>query len=50
MLLDRLPHMFANTRDTEPMLGPALQAAVLALQGCGGRAVVLSSALPSSGT
>ena len=50
MLLDRLPHMFANNRETEPVLGPVLQSAILALQGAGGRAVVFSSALPVSGS
>lgn len=45
LLLERLPHMFANNRETEPLLGPALQAAVLALQSTGGRAMVFSTSL-----
>lgn len=48
-LLERLPHMFASTRETDAALGAAMQAAMLALQPCGGRAVVLSSSLPSFG-
>lgn len=49
MLLDRLPNMFSATRETEPLLGPAIQAATLALLATGGRAVVFSSSMPISG-
>ena len=41
--------MFANNRDTEPALGPALQAAVQSLQGTGGRALVFSTSLQLTG-
>eukprot|EP00052_Salpingoeca_macrocollata_P001715 m.27111 g.27111 ORF g.27111 m.27111 type:complete len:849 (-) comp11617_c0_seq1:48-2594(-) len=48
-LLDRLPHMFANTRDTEPVLGAALQAGLLAARESGGRLLVFNTTLPVAG-
>jgi protein transport protein SEC24 len=48
-LLDRLPHMFANTRETEPVLGAALQAGLLAGKDTGGRVIVFNCTLPLAG-
>ena len=46
MLLDRLPHMFANTRETETALGAAVKAGSMAMTS-GGRMIVFQSTLPT---
>ena len=48
-LLSQLPHMFQHTRDTEPVLGAALKASLEALTGNGGKMMIFSSAMPTTG-
>jgi len=47
-LLDQLPAMFADTRETEVVLGPAIQAGMEALKAanCAGRLFVFHASLP----
>ncbi|XP_020664499.2 protein transport protein Sec24B isoform X5 [Pogona vitticeps] len=49
-LLNALPNMFANTRETHSALGPALQAAFKLMSPTGGRISVFQTQLPSLGT
>lgn len=48
-LLNALPNMFTNTRETHSALGPALQAAFKLMSPTGGRISVFQSQLPSLG-
>ncbi|CAL8469171.1 g8712 [Coccomyxa elongata] len=48
-LLDSLPQMFANNVVVESAMGPALQAAFLAMQDFGGKLLLFQSAVPSLG-
>jgi len=47
-LLEQLPEMFSQTRDTEVVLGPVIQAGVDALKsaGCPGKLFVFHTSLP----
>uniref|UniRef100_A0A803THN9 SEC24 homolog B, COPII coat complex component n=1 Tax=Anolis carolinensis TaxID=28377 RepID=A0A803THN9_ANOCA len=49
-LLNALPNMFTNTRETHSALGPALQAAYKLMSPTGGRVSVFQTQLPSLGT
>ncbi|XP_034969330.2 protein transport protein Sec24B isoform X1 [Zootoca vivipara] len=49
-LLNALPNMFTNTRETHSALGPALQAAFKLMSPTGGRISVFQTQLPSLGT
>ncbi|XP_043369654.1 protein transport protein Sec24B isoform X7 [Dermochelys coriacea] len=49
-LLNALPNMFTNTRETHSALGPALQAAFKLMSPTGGRISVFQSQLPSLGS
>ncbi|XP_062992345.1 protein transport protein Sec24B isoform X2 [Elgaria multicarinata webbii] len=49
-LLNALPDMFTNTRETHSALGPALQAAYKLMSPTGGRISVFQTQLPSLGT
>ncbi|XP_062964055.1 protein transport protein Sec24B isoform X4 [Cynocephalus volans] len=48
-LLNALPNMFTNTRETHSALGPALQAAFKLMSPTGGRVSVFQTQLPSLG-
>lgn len=48
-LLNALPNMFTNTRETHSALGPALQAAFKLMSPTGGRISVFQTQLPSLG-
>ncbi|XP_041503317.1 protein transport protein Sec24B isoform X2 [Microtus oregoni] len=48
-LLNALPNMFLNTRETHSALGPALQAAFKLMSPTGGRVSVFQTQLPSLG-
>lgn len=48
-LLNALPNMFINTRETHSALGPALQAAFKLMSPTGGRVSVFQTQLPSLG-
>nr|XP_044999506.1 protein transport protein Sec24B isoform X2 [Jaculus jaculus] len=48
-LLNTLPNMFTNTRETHSALGPALQAAFKLMSPTGGRVSVFQTQLPSLG-
>ncbi|XP_058857870.1 protein transport protein Sec24B isoform X2 [Acipenser ruthenus] len=48
-LLNALPSMFTNTRETHSALGPALQAAFKLMSSTGGRVSVFQTQLPSLG-
>ncbi|XP_051021875.1 protein transport protein Sec24B isoform X3 [Acomys russatus] len=48
-LLNALPNMFVNTRETHSALGPALQAAFKLMSPTGGRVSVFQTQLPSLG-
>ncbi|XP_066135906.1 protein transport protein Sec24B isoform X4 [Saccopteryx bilineata] len=48
-LLNALPNMFTNTRETHSALGPALQAAFKLMSPTGGRVSVFQTQLPSVG-
>ncbi|XP_023590563.1 protein transport protein Sec24B isoform X2 [Trichechus manatus latirostris] len=48
-LLNALPNMFTNTRETHSALGPALQAAFKLMSPTGGRVSVFQTQLPSIG-
>ncbi|XP_042636862.1 protein transport protein Sec24B [Orycteropus afer afer] len=48
-LLNALPNMFTNTRETHSALGPALQAAFKLMSPTGGRVSVFQTQLPSMG-
>ena len=48
-LLDSLPEMFANTRNVESAMGPAVEAAYKVMRHIGGKMVVMQSSLPSLG-
>ncbi|KAM6221820.1 protein transport protein Sec24B [Rhynchocyon petersi] len=48
-LLNALPNMFINTRETHSALGPALQAAFKLMSPTGGRVSVFQTQLPSMG-
>lgn len=48
-LLSQLPHMFEHTRVTEPVLGAAVQASVLAMKAFGGKMVIFASTMPTQG-
>ncbi|XP_048365416.1 protein transport protein Sec24B isoform X2 [Sphaerodactylus townsendi] len=48
-LLNALPNMFTNTRETHSALGPALQAAYKLMSPTGGRVSVFQTQLPSLG-
>ncbi|XP_023565804.1 protein transport protein Sec24B isoform X4 [Octodon degus] len=49
VLLNALPNMFTNTRETHSALGPALQAAFKLMSPTGGRVSVFQTQLPSLG-
>ncbi|KAM6148116.1 protein transport protein Sec24B isoform 1-T1 [Erethizon dorsatum] len=49
VLLNALPNMFTNTRETHSGLGPALQAAFKLMSPTGGRVSVFQTQLPSLG-
>ncbi|KAM6440359.1 protein transport protein Sec24B isoform 2-T2 [Liasis olivaceus] len=49
-LLNALPNMFTQTRETHSALGPALQAAFKLMSPTGGRVSVFQTQLPSLGT
>ncbi|NXV13851.1 SC24B protein, partial [Cepphus grylle] len=49
-LLNALPNMFTNTRETHSALGPALQAAFKLMSPTGGRISVFQTQLPSLGS
>ncbi|XP_005002956.1 protein transport protein Sec24B isoform X2 [Cavia porcellus] len=49
VLLNALPSMFTNTRETHSALGPALQAAFKLMSPTGGRVSVFQTQLPSLG-
>lgn len=46
--LNRLPQLFAHTKQTEPAVGPALQAAYLAAKDRGGKVLFFQTCLPTS--
>ncbi|XP_033124522.1 protein transport protein Sec24A-like [Anneissia japonica] len=48
-LLNQLPTLFQNNKETQSALGPALQAAYKLLGPTGGRVTVIQSCLPSTG-
>jgi protein transport protein SEC24 len=48
-LLDRLPGMFQATRETEPQMGAAAKAAMLAMENHGGKILLFQSVLPTTG-
>ena len=48
-LLDSLPDMFANTRNVESAMGPAVEAAYKVMRHIGGKMIVMQSSLPSQG-
>ncbi|XP_071952334.1 protein transport protein Sec24A-like isoform X2 [Antedon mediterranea] len=48
-LLNQLPSLFENNKETRTALGPALQAAYKLLSPTGGRVTVIQSSLPTTG-
>ncbi|KAI9232353.1 MAG: Sec23/Sec24 trunk domain-containing protein [Podila humilis] len=48
-MLDMLPHLFAENKTTEPVIGAAVQAVRMALEHRGGKLILFQTALPTFG-